>query len=390
MQGYKALREVVQKEIDDPMTGRSGIYVFDLKKQREVIQRAAEEQFLIASLTKIFTIGAALEHLGAKATFRTKLVATAPINGDGTLHGDLNVIGGGDPTLGTSEHVQKLYGDRGTRVEKIVEEIKRAGVQRVTGQLIGDGSLFDQTDTRHTNWITALSFNRTRSKQPVLEATRAIMEALNSAGVAVEQGFAESRAPTEGIEIGIIESPTVRELAIFSGHESDNFISEILAKQVASSASKQITSNTAHGCTIIEQHANNLGATINLLNGSGLKKIYQGEASGNTATPREVVNYLASVANQQNRWQLEETLPRAAAEGTLKTRMRNTAAAERVRAKTGTLTLERKPLQDSLAGYCIGKRRSLAFAVIYEEAETRFVARSSIDRIMDTLARYCA
>lgn len=390
MNNYKTMRDVVQKEIDDPMTGKVGIYAFDLSKHQEIINHAGEENFLIASITKIFTVGAAFEYLGGETTFCTRIVATAPTQKDGTLDGDLYIVGGGDPTLGDSAHVKNLYNGRGTRVEKIVEEINRAGIKQVTGQLIGDGSFFEQIDKNRTNWITALSFNRTRAKQPVLEATQAIMQALRSAGVSINKGASEGSAPASGTEIGTIESPTVQELAVVAGHESDNFVSEVLTKQIASVTADHGKGNTMDGCTMIERHAAELGARVNLLNGSGIKQIRREELKGNTATPRAVVNYLRSVVDHKNRHRLEETLPRAAAEGTLKTRMRNTPAAGSVYAKTGTLTLEKKPLQDSLAGYCVGGSATIAFAVIYEKAESRFVARVSIDRIMDSFARYCA
>lgn len=82
------------------------------------------------------------------------------------------------------------------------------------------------------------------------------------------------------------------------------------------------------------------------------------------------------------------SLPRAAEKGTLRDRMRNTPAADRVRAKTGTLIRfpSRKPLQDSLAGYCQTDTTSLVFALIYERSETRYAARASLDRMVSGLA----
>jgi D-alanyl-D-alanine carboxypeptidase len=77
--------------------------------------------------------------------------------------------------------------------------------------------------------------------------------------------------------------------------------------------------------------------------------------------------------------------------------MRNTRAAETVQAKSGTLTLEttvdggrvRRPLQDSLAGYCRGRRRSAAFSFVLERAQNRAAARNANDRMAQAVAEYC-
>lgn len=101
-----------------------------------------------------------------------------------------------------------------------------------------------------------------------------------------------------------------------------------------------------------------------------------------------MTNYLHSLDQHTLRGEVVASLPRAAEEGTLRDRMRNTPAADHVRAKTGSLFRfpSRKPLQDSLAGYCQSDTTSLAFTMIYERAETRYAARASLDRVVSGLA----
>lgn len=382
------LQEIIDNEISDPLTGRVGVHVEDLDQHETLFSNAAEEQFLIASLTKMFIAGAALQHLGDEHTFITRLAAPRSPSPTGVLDGDLFVVGGGDPTLGDSEHVRLHYRGMGTPVQSIVERVIAAGVKQITGNLASDGSLFSQDSSEPSNWISALPFNRTKSERPVLTAAELIANSLRLAGVRIEGGVSEIRPYGDLVDLGYIESPPVRDLAIFAGHESDNFVSEVLTKHIGSSL-ESTPASTAAGCAAVERYAKNLGANITLLNGSGIRVRRGGDITGNVSSPRDVVHFLRATNSGGTSTQIEKTLPRAGQDGTLKTRMRNTSAVGSIRAKTGTLTLNARPLQDALAGYCRGPRANLAFAFIYEKSESRFVARSSLDRVASALAAYC-
>lgn len=89
-----------------------------------------------ASNMKILTLAAAAETLGWDFRFRTRLETTAPIEG-GALKGDLFVVGGGDPTINA----------RDKRADAVLDEwaaaLKAAGVTRIDGNIVGDGSAFD-------------------------------------------------------------------------------------------------------------------------------------------------------------------------------------------------------------------------------------------------------
>lgn len=83
-----------------------------------------------ASTIKTLTTLTGLEVLGADYTWETRIHAVGPIN-DGTLHGDLLIQGGADPFL-VEEHVRSM-----------LKVLRRRGIQRITGDLILDNSLFD-------------------------------------------------------------------------------------------------------------------------------------------------------------------------------------------------------------------------------------------------------
>jgi D-alanyl-D-alanine carboxypeptidase len=342
----------------------------------------------MASTTKLFTAGAALTHLGAEATLTTRLLSEQPPDSGGVLPGDLIIVGGGDPLLGDEEFLQNRYGGRGTSVERLVDAVTAAGVRRIQGSVVGDGTLYVREEEPARS-VTALSFNQSTQQRPVLFAAQRISEALEAAGVAIDGSPAARRtAGTDLHTVGEVESLPILDLLTICGHESDNVIAATLAKRM--SAVDGARGSTRRGTRMIERHARDLGASISVRTASGL-------GLENLCAPEAITAYLVAMDRSPLRESFERVLPRAGADGTLQYRMRNTRAAETVRAKTGTLTGRkeaagrrvRHPLQDSLAGYCRGRKRSVAFAFVYERAEDRAGSRVAIDRMVQAVARYC-
>ncbi|MBA3948932.1 MAG: D-alanyl-D-alanine carboxypeptidase/D-alanyl-D-alanine-endopeptidase [Acidobacteria bacterium] len=89
-----------------------------------------------ASNMKIVTMATAAEALGWDYRFETRLVAEGDVR-DGVLHGDLRVIGGGDPSISSVGFgPAPLFGEW-------ARALRAAGITRVTGRLIGDDNAFD-------------------------------------------------------------------------------------------------------------------------------------------------------------------------------------------------------------------------------------------------------
>lgn len=86
-----------------------------------------------ASVMKLFTTYAALEGLGAGHTWETRVIADGPVR-DGVLHGDLWLIGEGDPLL-TAEQFWRLLGS-----------LHRRGIEDITGDLVLDHTRFADVD----------------------------------------------------------------------------------------------------------------------------------------------------------------------------------------------------------------------------------------------------
>src|SRR5207247_872471 len=66
-----------------------------------VYERNPDAPVTPASTMKLLTATAVFQLLDPSSRLRTPVVATAPVAGDGTVNGDLYLIGGGDPVLGT-------------------------------------------------------------------------------------------------------------------------------------------------------------------------------------------------------------------------------------------------------------------------------------------------
>ncbi len=85
-----------------------------------------------ASVMKLVTTLAALDTLGGAFTWKTHFYADGPV-ADGTLHGHLYIRGGGDPKLVLE------------RVDAAFRALQAQGVRRITGDMVLDNSIFDDT-----------------------------------------------------------------------------------------------------------------------------------------------------------------------------------------------------------------------------------------------------
>ncbi|MDD6252966.1 MAG: D-alanyl-D-alanine carboxypeptidase/D-alanyl-D-alanine-endopeptidase [Bacteroidales bacterium] len=96
-------------------------------------------KLLPASNTKLITTGLAVRVLGPEYTYSTAIGYAGRLAG-GVLHGDLYIVGGGDPTI-ASRDPEALPADSLFSCWKSI--IENAGIQRIEGDIIGDGRYFD-------------------------------------------------------------------------------------------------------------------------------------------------------------------------------------------------------------------------------------------------------
>ncbi len=93
-----------------------------------------------ASTMKLVTTATATQILGRGYRFKTKIMYTGSIDSMGVLNGDLYIVGGGDPTLGS-----KYYNKAGTErdfLNKWADSIYNYGIRQINGRVIGDASIY--------------------------------------------------------------------------------------------------------------------------------------------------------------------------------------------------------------------------------------------------------
>ncbi len=117
----------------------AGIHVVNTASGEVVAGLNSEKLLIPASTLKLVTTGAALEILGPEYRFKTRIGYSGVLKG-GTLKGDLAVIGGGDPALG-SEYFRDHY-FHPFFLDVWAGKVKAAGIRRIEGGLVLDRSLY--------------------------------------------------------------------------------------------------------------------------------------------------------------------------------------------------------------------------------------------------------
>lgn len=135
------IEKILQNMLAQPeyKNAQVGLQIVDVDKGKVFYEMNSEKLMIPASVLKLVTSAAALEILGAEYRFETRLGYTGKIE-NGILKGDLIVIGGGDPALG-SEYFPKHY-FAPHFLESWAKSVRDAGINKVEGLLIIDNSLY--------------------------------------------------------------------------------------------------------------------------------------------------------------------------------------------------------------------------------------------------------
>ena len=144
------IENTVRQLLKDPdyRNASIGILVKDLDSGAIIYSLDQEKVLIPASTMKLVTSASALEILGGDYRFSTKMGYKGRIDKNGGLKGDLVLIGGADPALG-SEYFTEHYSGF---LENWAKQVRLAGIERVEGDLILDGSIFDSEKIPVT-WI---------------------------------------------------------------------------------------------------------------------------------------------------------------------------------------------------------------------------------------------
>lgn len=352
-----------------------------------VYDHRAKTSRVPASNEKLVTEFAALDVLGARHTFETRVARRGAVTA-GVLRGDLYLVGDGDPMLATAAYARTAFVTPVATVDRLARDVKAAGIRRVTGRVLGDGSRFDRLRAGPL-WkpgfaglecapLAALGIDRNLAggkpvSVPELAAARALRAALIRTGVKVEGPAAEAKAPAGAVTVASADSPELRRVLWSMGKDSDNFTAEMVLKNVA--AAKGVGRTTTGAILARQSLAARLlplGGT-RIVDGSGL-------SPANRLTADLLTSLLAEAASDPAlAGPLRTSLAVAGVDGTLDDRMRDGPARGVVRAKTGTLREA-----SALSGYA-GR---FAFSVLVNAPEVnQYTAHLLQDRVAAALAR---
>lgn len=354
----------------------SGAYVRDLDSGAELYALRANTGRIPASVEKLFTTSTALLRMGPTATLRT-IAVTAPdavVEPGGTLRGDLVLVGDGDP----------FFGDASAAT--LAKAIRAAGIRKIAGSIVGDESAFDSRrsgccsgyDSDLGGVLSALAYDRGIFRgRAQLDAARfaagRFAAQLKAAGVTATGKTRSGHAPDAAKTVAFADSRPIGEMIRFINVPSNNFAAEMLFRELGARYRDQGTLTT--GAAVVRDTLDDFGVRPKIVDGSGLSR-------SDRATPRDVVRLLERMDGADTATTFRASLAVAGRTGTVKARMRGTAAAGHCSVKTGTLRLV-----SALAGYCrTAGGRDIGFALMSNRANT-YAAKAREDRIATAIAR---
>jgi D-alanyl-D-alanine carboxypeptidase/D-alanyl-D-alanine-endopeptidase (penicillin-binding protein 4) len=311
----------------------SAAVVVDLSTGRVVYAHNAGLPLRPASNEKLAVTYASLTALGPAFRIETDVLGEGAQDGT-RWNGDLVLKGFGDPTLSSAD------------LTALARQVRADGITTVSGRVLGDESWFDAHRTA-PGWkasfyinesppLSALIVNRGlvgrfTSHDPALAAAQLFTKALARAGVRVAREAALGTADDAAVDLAAVDSPTLASMVHWMDQVSDNFTAEMLVKELGAVQAEAGT--TAAGVGVVRAQLADAGVPlpgIRLVDGSGLSLL-------DRVTATELVSLLRVMwSDPTMQPELLAALPLAGRTGTLHDRMRGTAAAGVVRAKTGT------------------------------------------------------
>jgi serine-type D-Ala-D-Ala carboxypeptidase/endopeptidase (penicillin-binding protein 4) len=355
---------------------RTGAVAVDLRTGQVLFEHNASRSLVPASTEKLPVAFAALRELGPDFRFTTEVLGAGRLVGD-QWHGDLYLVGRGDPTLAPAD------------IGRLARDVKAAGIRRITGSVVGDESHFDARRAA-PGWkpsfvgiesapISALHVNRlplTGANSSASTAATALALALARRGVAVAETPRAGRATRAARPLAIDHSPKLSVIVQQMNLTSDNFVAEMLLKELGASTNGRGT--TVSGGVAVRRSLAGAGIPLDgvrVVDGSGLSSL-------DRLTARSLVALLRTAAADPGiRGSFLSSLPVAGVSGTMRNRLVQRPTLRRVAAKTGTTSLS-----CSLAGFVRGR---FAFAIIQNGSPVSFwSARAAQDRFVTVLARF--
>jgi D-alanyl-D-alanine carboxypeptidase/D-alanyl-D-alanine-endopeptidase (penicillin-binding protein 4) len=335
-----------------------------------------------ASTVKLMTAAVALEVLGPDYTYDTTV--RIPQVEDGVIDGDIYLVGGGDPLLTSDDYPiedDSFPAFSTTSLDVLADALVEAGVERIRGTVIGDGTRYDD-EFVVDSWGEGVAFDeagpydallvndaRVRGRRGVQDnpnagAAREFQRLLGNRGIRVDNGWGSGEASTLTTVVGTVTSQPLSEVVREMLTNSDNNTAEMLLKELGFVGSGE--GSRFAGLVVVDSVLRGWGIPLDgvrLLDGSGLSPANEITCAA-----------LLAVLQRSQGTSLATGLPIAGQSGTLRDEFVDTEVTGRLFAKTGTLgnpPSDEPPLAaKALAGYVSGGNGStIEFALIINAEE---------------------
>lgn len=369
------------------------VWRLDAGEPVEVLNYKATTPRRPASTMKLVTATSALLALSPNFQFETRLyTGAAAAQYGGVLTGPLYLKGYGDPMLASPAYARRFLGGVGGAIGKIVRPLRDAGVRTINGPIVVDDTFFD-TLRKVPNWparyatecqpLSATTVNqsylgdvrRRYVKNPPVASGVRLRLAMQSVGIRQLGKVIAGPAPKEGRLIATVKSPRLTTIVALMLPDSDNFLAEMLTKNVGAYA--RGTGSTAAGTA----QAKTLLDGKKLLDPADVIEDGSGLGLHNRLTAASLVRVL-SAADAEPDWGTALIGALATGgHGTLKRRFTDAGLRTRVHAKTGYIsgTSALAGVVDSTGG------TRYAFAIMMNQGSITG-AKATQDKIVTLLA----
>ena len=361
-----------------------------------------QRRLVPASNLKLITTGAALLALGENFRYTTTFAtdaATVPAAtsgtdaavSDSTLHGNLYIIGGGDPLIGELFPYLPSPDETFGRWSKVLSD---SGIRRIEGDILGDGSWFSEPQP-HPDW----NVEDLRTRDGVVPAGLtwrgkmgdSLPDSPSTAALHFREwlGGRANRAqplPLDSLLIlGTVPSLPLRDLVRIANCQSDNFIAETLLKTLG----KLRGDGDDYPSSIVALRK--ALSPIGLMSASGQMRFADGSGLSrkNYVSPEFMVSFLKGMYRSRVRKAFMASLPFAGEpKTTLENRLpkRPWALRHRILMKSGSMNGVR-----CFSGYILPSSGKAEETIIFSLLTNNAVAPSSqvyplLDSMIESLA----
>jgi serine-type D-Ala-D-Ala carboxypeptidase/endopeptidase (penicillin-binding protein 4) len=368
--------------------GGVGALVYDVDDRAELFGLHPRVKRPPASVEKLWTTCALMQRLGPDARLHTTVLGAGSLHG-GVWHGNLYLRGGGDPTFGDPTFNRVWEQGYGATANQLVDQLRAKGIRRVTGQIIGDESLFDR---RRGGMLTkllvdvpdfggqlsALTYDHGTTApryDPATFAARELVLTMRASHLVARAATHTGTTPRRAHLLAIVSSPTMATMTRLMDVPSDDLFAEMFAKQLGvlfGRGGSIAAGARVIGTTIADAY--DLHPTI--IDGSGLSR-------DDRSSPLEVVELLRDVWHTAVGNELAASLPTVGRDGTVRTIGLKTAAQGHCLAKTGTLDYV-----TNLAGYCHSRDGHLLAFALFVDGPDNGTGTLLESKMIAAIARY--